>query len=43
VLILQKKLDAMEYVKSTEYIPKEKAAVELKKRAGRGFYRIPGL
>jgi cell division transport system permease protein len=42
ILMLQKKLDAKEYVKSTEYIPKEKAAVDLKKELGEDFIGFLG-
>jgi cell division transport system permease protein len=42
IFMLQKKLDAREYVKSTEYIPKEKAAVELKKELGEDFIGFLG-
>jgi len=42
IFMLQKKLDAKEYVKSTEYIPKEKAAVELKKELGEDFIGFLG-
>jgi len=40
ILMLQKKLDAREYVKSTEYVPKEKAAVDLKKELGGRFSSV---
>ena len=39
---LQKKLDAERFVKSTEYIPKEKAATELKKELGEDFIGFLG-
>jgi cell division transport system permease protein len=39
---LQKKLDLQPFVKSTEYIPKEKAAVELKKELGEDFIGFLG-
>jgi cell division transport system permease protein len=42
IFMLQKKLDAKEYVKSTEYIPKEKAAIELKKELGEDFIGFLG-
>ena len=42
IMMLQKKLDAAEYVKSTEYIPKEKAAVDLKKELGEDFIGFLG-
>lgn len=42
ILMLQKKLDAKEYVKSTEYIPKEKAAADLKKELGEDFIGFLG-
>jgi cell division transport system permease protein len=42
ILMLQKKLDAKEYVKSTEYIPKEKAAIDLKKELGEDFIGFLG-
>lgn len=42
ILMLQKKLDAKEFVKSTEYIPKEKAAVDLKKELGEDFIGFLG-
>ena len=42
ILQLQKKLDAAEYVKSTEYIPKEKAATDLKKELGEDFIGFLG-
>jgi cell division transport system permease protein len=42
ILELQKKLDAQPYVKSTEYIPKDKAAVELKKELGEDFIGFLG-
>ena len=42
IFMLQKKLDAKEYVKSTEYIPKEKAAAELKKELGEDFIGFLG-
>jgi cell division transport system permease protein len=40
--MIQKKLDAKEFVKSTEYIPKEKAAVDLKKELGEDFIGFLG-
>ena len=39
---LQKKLDAERFVKSTEYIPKERAARELKKELGEDFIGFLG-
>ena len=42
ILELQKKLDAQPYAKSTEYIPKDKAAVELKKELGEDFIGFLG-
>ena len=42
ILQLQKKLDAAEYVKSTDYIPKEKAATDLKKELGEDFIGFLG-
>jgi cell division transport system permease protein len=42
ILELQKKLDAQPYVKSTEYIPKDRAAVELKKELGEDFIGFLG-
>lgn len=42
ILELQKKLDAQPYVKSTEYITKDKAAVELKKELGEDFIGFLG-
>ena len=42
IFMLQKKLDAKEYVKSTEYVPKEKAAAELKKELGEDFIGFLG-
>ena len=42
IMMLQKKLDAAEYVKSTEYIPKEKAAADLKKELGEDFIGFLG-
>jgi cell division transport system permease protein len=42
ILEFQKKLDLQPYVKSTEYIPKEKAAVELKKELGEDFIGFLG-
>ena len=42
VMQLQKKLDAVQYVKSTEYIPKEKAAADLKKELGEDFIGFLG-
>jgi cell division transport system permease protein len=42
ILELQKKLDTQPYVKSTEYIPKDRAAVELKKELGEDFIGFLG-
>jgi cell division transport system permease protein len=42
ILEFQKKLDAQPYVKSTEYIPKDRAAVELKKELGEDFIGFLG-
>jgi cell division transport system permease protein len=42
ILELQKKLDAQPYVKSTEYIPKDRAALELKKQLGEDFIGFLG-
>jgi len=42
IMALLKKLDTEEYVKSTEYIPKEKAAVQLKKELGEDFIGFLG-
>lgn len=42
ILSFQKMLDAEEFVKSTEYIPKEKAAAELKKALGEDFIGFLG-
>ena len=42
IMMLQKKLDAREYVKSTEYVPKEKAAIDLKKELGEDFIGFLG-
>lgn len=42
ILSLQKKLDVLPYVKSTEYIPAEKAAVMLKKELGEDFIGFLG-
>jgi cell division transport system permease protein len=42
ILILQKRLDLLPYVKSTEYIPKEKAAAILKKELGEDFIGFLG-
>ena len=42
ILAFQKKLDTRPFVKSTEYIPKEKAAVELKKELGEDFIGFLG-
>ena len=42
ILELQKKLDTQPYAKSTEYIPKDKAAVELKKELGEDFIGFLG-
>jgi cell division transport system permease protein len=42
IMALLKKLDTEEFVKSTEYIPKEKAAVQLKKELGEDFIGFLG-
>jgi cell division transport system permease protein len=42
IFMLQKKLDAAQYVKSTEYIPKDKAAANLKKELGEDFIGFLG-
>jgi cell division transport system permease protein len=42
IFVLQKELDAKEYVKSTEYIPKDKAAIILKKELGEDFIGFLG-
>ena len=42
IMMLQKKLDAEEYVKSTEYITKDKAAADLKKELGEDFIGFLG-
>jgi len=42
ILALLKKLDTEEFVKSTEYIPKEKAANQLKKELGEDFIGFLG-
>ena len=42
IMAFLKKLDTEEYVKSTEYIPKEKAAVQLKKELGEDFIGFLG-
>ena len=42
ILAFLKKLDTEEYVKSTEYIPKEKAALQLKKELGEDFIGFLG-
>ena len=42
IIQLQKTLDAREYVKSTEYITKEKAAAELQKEMGEDFINFLG-
>ncbi len=42
ILAFQKKLDAKPFVKSTEYITKEKAAAELKKELGEDFIGFLG-
>ena len=42
IMAFVKKLDMEEYVKSTEYIPKEKAAVQLKKELGEDFIGFLG-
>ncbi len=43
VILLQKSLDAAEYVKSTKYITKEKAAEELKNELGEDFIEFLGF
>jgi cell division transport system permease protein len=42
ILAFLKKLDTEEYVKSAEYIPKEKAALQLKKELGEDFIGFLG-
>ncbi|MCX6246287.1 MAG: permease-like cell division protein FtsX [Bacteroidetes bacterium] len=42
IMALLKKLDTEEYVKSTEYIPKDKAALQLKKELGEDFIGFLG-
>ena len=42
IMAFLKKLDTENYVKSTEYIPKEKAAVQLKKELGEDFIGFLG-
>lgn len=42
IISFQKKLDAEEFVKSTEYIPKEKAAADLKRDLGEDFIGFLG-
>jgi cell division transport system permease protein len=42
IMALLKKLDTEEFVKSTEYIPKEEAAVQLKKELGEDFIGFLG-
>jgi len=42
IFLLQKELDTKEFVKSTEYIPKEKAAEILKKELGEDFIGFLG-
>lgn len=42
IIQLQKTLDAREYVKSTEYVPKEKAATDLQKDLGEDFIDFLG-
>jgi cell division transport system permease protein len=42
ILAFQKKLDSRPFVKSTEYIPKEKAAVQLKNELGEDFIGFLG-
>ena len=42
IMAFLKKLDTENFVKSTEYIPKEKAAVELKKELGEDFIGFLG-
>ena len=43
VILLQKSLDASEYVKSTKYITKEEAAEELKQELGEDFIEFLGF
>jgi cell division transport system permease protein len=43
VILLQKSLDASEYVKSTKYITKEEAAEELKQELGEDFVEFLGF
>ncbi|MCK5028589.1 MAG: permease-like cell division protein FtsX [Bacteroidales bacterium] len=43
VILLQKSLDAAEYVKSTKYITKEEAAEELQKELGEDFVEFLGF
>lgn len=43
VILLQKSLDASEYVKSTKYITKEEAAEELKQELGEDFVKFLGF
>ena len=42
IMALLKKLDTEEFVKSTEYIPKEEAAIQLKKELGEDFIGFLG-
>jgi len=42
IMAFLKKLDTEEYVKSTEYIPKDKAALQLKKELGEDFIGFLG-
>ena len=42
IMAFIKKLDTEEFVKSTEYIPKEKAAIQLKKELGEDFIGFLG-
>ena len=42
IMAFLKRLDTEDYVKSTEYIPKEKAALELKKELGEDFIGFLG-
>lgn len=42
ILAFQKRLNSEPFVKSTEYIPKEKAAIELKKELGEDFIGFLG-
>jgi cell division transport system permease protein len=42
ILAFQKKIDTEEFVKSTEYITKEKAAIQLKKELGEDFIGFLG-